>query len=287
MTEIVGVRFQNTGKVYYFSPNGLQLPMGTKVVVETARGLECGTVSIPNRRIESESVVAPLKNVVRIMSPEDHRQVEQNAQKEKRAFSVCEQKIAQRGLKMKLVDVSCTFDNSKLLFYFTADQRVDFRELVKDLASVFRMRIELRQIGVRDEAKMFGGLGVCGREFCCRGYLSDFQPVSIKMAKEQGLSLNPTKISGTCGRLMCCLKHEQAMYEELQKCTPRIGSIVRTPQGRGQVEDANLITGKLRIRPDGEDAVPYMIDRSEVEVLREGRTRVSREEKELRRLEDK
>lgn len=287
MTEIVGVRFQNTGKVYYFSPNGLQLPMGTKVVVETARGLECGTVSIPNRRIESESVVAPLKNVVRIMTPEDHRQVEQNAQKEKRAFSVCEQKIAQRGLKMKLVDVSCTFDNSKLLFYFTADQRVDFRELVKDLASVFRMRIELRQIGVRDEAKMFGGLGVCGREFCCRGYLSDFQPVSIKMAKEQGLSLNPTKISGTCGRLMCCLKHEQAMYEELQKCTPRIGSIVRTPQGRGQVEDANLITGKLRIRPDGEDAVPYLIDRSEVEVLREGRTRISREEKELRRLEDK
>ncbi len=287
MTEIVGVRFQNTGKVYYFSPNGLQLPMGTKVVVETARGLECGTVSIPNRRIASESVVAPLKNVVRIMTPEDHRQVEQNAQKEKRAFSVCEQKIAQRGLKMKLVDVSCTFDNSKLLFYFTADQRVDFRELVKDLASVFRMRIELRQIGVRDEAKMFGGLGVCGREFCCRGYLSDFQPVSIKMAKEQGLSLNPTKISGTCGRLMCCLKHEQAMYEELQKCTPRIGSIVKTPQGKGRVEDANLITGKLRIRPDGEDAIPYVIDRSEVEVLREARARFSKEEKELRKLEDK
>ena len=287
MTEIVGVRFQNTGKVYYFSPNGLQLPMGTKVVVETARGLECGTVSIPNRRIASESVVSPLKNVVRIMTPEDHRQVEQNAQKEKRAFSVCEQKIAQRGLKMKLVDVSCTFDNSKLLFYFTADQRVDFRELVKDLASVFRMRIELRQIGVRDEAKMFGGLGVCGREFCCRGYLSDFQPVSIKMAKEQGLSLNPTKISGTCGRLMCCLKHEQAMYEELQKCTPRIGSIVKTPQGKGRVEDANLITGKLRIRPDGEDAIPYVIDRSEVEVLREARARFSKEEKELRKLEDK
>lgn len=287
MTEIVGIRFQNSGKVYYFAPNELTLPMGTQVVVETARGLECGTVSIPNRKVPSETIVSPLKNVVRIMTKEDHHQVEQNRQKEKRAYRVAEQKIEQRGLKMKLVDVSCAFDNSKLLFYFTADSRVDFRELVKDLASVFRMRIELRQIGVRDEAKMFGGLGVCGREFCCRGYLGDFQPVSIKMAKEQGLSLNPTKISGTCGRLMCCLKHEQSVYEELSKITPRIGSIVKTPQGKGRVEDANLITGKLRIRPEKEDEVPYTIDRSEVEVLREGRTRISKEERDLKKLEGK
>ncbi len=287
MTEIVGVRFQNSGKVYYFDPNGLTLPMGAQVVVETSRGLEIGTISIPNRKVESDTVVSPLKSVIRILTPEDEHQIEQNHAKEKKAFKVCEQKIEQRGLKMKLVDVSCAFDNSKLLFYFTADSRVDFRELVKDLAGVFRMRIELRQIGVRDEAKMFGGLGVCGREFCCRGYLGDFQPVSIKMAKEQGLSLNPTKISGTCGRLMCCLKHEQAAYEDLQKITPRIGSIVKTPQGRGRVDDANLITGKLRIRPDKEDEVPYIIDRSEVEVLREGKARVSKEEKELRKLEGK
>ena len=287
MTEIVGVRFQNSGKVYYFSPGDLTLTMGTKVVVETARGLECGTVSIPNRRVESETIVSPLKKVVRIMTQEDIQQVEQNEQKEKRAYRVCEQKIEQRGLKMKLVDVCCAFDNSKLLFYFTADSRVDFRELVKDLASVFRMRIELRQIGVRDEAKMFGGLGVCGREFCCRGYLGDFQPVSIKMAKEQGLSLNPTKISGTCGRLMCCLKHEQSVYEELAKITPRVGSIVKTPQGRGRVDDANLITGKLRIRPDKEDEVPYTVDRADVEILREGRNRVSKEERELKKLEGK
>lgn len=287
MIEIVGVRFQNSGKVYYFAPNGLQLPVGTQVVVETARGQECGNVTIANREIDDAGVVAPLKPVVRIMTAEDFKTLEQNHQKEQRAFTICEQKIAARGLNMKLVDVTCTFDNSKLLFYFTAESRVDFRELVKDLASVFRTRIELRQIGVRDEAKMFGGLGVCGREFCCRGYLGDFQPVSIKMAKEQGLSLNPTKISGTCGRLMCCLKHEQAVYEDLQKITPRIGSIVKTPNGKGRVEDANLITGKLRIKPDKEDDVPYTIDRSEVEILREGKNRVTKEERELRKLEDK
>ncbi len=287
MIEIVGVRFQNSGKVYYFAPGGLTLPVGTQVVVETARGQECGTVTIANREIDDENVVAPLKPVIRMMTEEDFRTLEQNRQKEKRAFGVCEQKIAARGLNMKLVDVTCTFDNSKLLFYFTAESRVDFRELVKDLAAVFRTRIELRQIGVRDEAKMFGGLGVCGREFCCRGYLGDFQPVSIKMAKEQGLSLNPTKISGTCGRLMCCLKHEQAVYEELQKITPRIGSIVKTPNGKGRVEDANLITGMLRIKPDKEDDVPYSVNRSEVEVLREGKNRVTKEERELRKLEDK
>jgi cell fate regulator YaaT (PSP1 superfamily) len=287
MIEIVGVRFQNSGKIYYFDPGELRLTLGSKVIVETARGLECGSIAIANRKIEDSSITAPLKPVIRIMTAEDQHTLDQNHQKEKRAFAVCEKKIEARGLKMKLVDVTCTFDNSKLLFYFTADARVDFRELVKDLASVFRMRIELRQIGVRDEAKMFGGLGVCGREFCCRGYLGDFQPVSIKMAKEQGLSLNPTKISGTCGRLMCCLKHEQYAYEELQKITPRIGSIVKTPNGKGRVEDANLITGKLRIKPEKEDDVPYTVDRSEVEVLREGKNRVTKEERELRKMEDK
>ncbi len=287
MIEIVGVRFQNSGKVYYFAPGALKLPLGTQVVVETAKGLEWGTIALSNRMIEESAVVSPLRPIIRIMTPEDHRTVEQNAQKEQKAFGICEQKIEARGLNMKLVDVSCAFDNSKLLFYFTAESRVDFRELVKDLASVFRMRIELRQIGVRDEAKMFGGLGVCGREFCCRGYLSDFQPVSIKMAKEQGLSLNPTKISGTCGRLMCCLKHEQSVYEELQKITPKLGSVVKTPNGKGRVEDANLITGRLRIKPEKEDDVPYYVDRAEVEVLREGKMRVSKEERELRKLEDK
>lgn len=287
MIEIVGVRFENSNKIYYFAPNGLTLPLGTKVIVETAKGIECGVIAIQNKQLTDDNIVAPLKSIIRVMNEDDFRTLEQNHQKEKKAFAVCEQKIAVHGLKMKLVDVNCAFDNSKLLFYFTADSRVDFRELVKDLASVFRMRIELRQIGVRDEAKMFGGLGVCGREFCCRGYLGDFQPVSIKMAKEQGLSLNPTKISGTCGRLMCCLKHEQDVYEELQKITPKIGSIVKTPQGKGRVEDANLITGKLRIRPEKEDDVPYTIDRSEVEVLRAGKVRVTKEEKEFRKLEGK
>lgn len=287
MTEIVGVRFQNSSKVYYFAPNELQLPVGTKVIVETSKGQECGEVALANKSIKDESIVSPLKNIVRVMTAEDEAHLAQNQQKEKRAFQVCEQKIEQRGLNMKLVDVNCAFDNSKLLFYFTADARVDFRELVKDLASIFRMRIELRQIGVRDEAKMFGGLGVCGREFCCHGYLGDFQPVSIKMAKEQGLSLNPTKISGTCGRLMCCLKHEQSVYEELQKITPRIGSIVKTPQGKGKVEDANLITGKLRIRPEKEEDMPYTIDRTEVEVLQKGKGRVIKEDKSLKKLEGK
>lgn len=286
MTEIVGVRFQNSGKIYYFAPNGLKLPMGTKVIVETAKGQDYGTVALPNRNVDSETITSPLKTVVRIMTEEDLAQLEDNKQKEKRAYQVCVQKIEQRGLNMKLVDVSCTFDNSKLLFYFTAESRVDFRELVKDLASIFRMRIELRQIGVRDEAKMFGGLGVCGREFCCRGYLGDFHPVSIKMAKEQGLSLNPTKISGTCGRLMCCLKHEQSVYEELQKVTPRIGSLVKTPQGRGRVEDANLITGKLRIRPEKEDDVPYTIDRSEVELLQRGKNRPQKFEKDHKKPDE-
>lgn len=273
MIEIVGVRFQNSGKVYFFAPNGLQLTAGNRVIVDTARGLETGVVSMANHMVEDEAVVSPLKSVIRVMTEEDEKTLQANKRKEDYAFSVCQKKIQEFGLEMSLVDVDCAFDNSKMLFYFTADSRVDFRELVKSLASIVHMRIELRQIGVRDEAKMFGGLGVCGREFCCRGYLGDFQPVSIKMAKEQGLSLNPTKISGTCGRLMCCLKHEQAVYEELQKITPRIGSHVKTPHGRGKVEDANLITGKLRIKPEKEDDVPYTVDRSEVEIIKDFKRR--------------
>lgn len=290
MTEIVGVRFENSNKIYYFDPKKLTLAIGTKVIVETAKGVDWGTVAFPNRKIASKNIVSPLKSIIRIMNKEDFQKLDNNRQKEKKAFRICEQKILTHKLKMKLVDVNCAFDNSKLLFYFTSDSRVDFRELVKDLAAIFRMRIELRQIGVRDEAKMFGGLGICGREFCCRGYLNDFQPVSIKMAKEQGLSLNPTKISGTCGRLMCCLKHEQEAYEELQKITPRIGSFVKTPQGKGRVEDANLITGKLRIRPEKEEDMPYTIDRSEAEMIRNsGRNqkRMTKEEKECRKPEKK
>ena len=209
MKEIVGVRFKSVGKIYYFSPDGIQANVGDHAIVETVRGVECGEVVIANRNIDDEQITSPLKPIIRIATPADMKTVEQNNPREKDAFAVCEEKIAFRKLNMHLVDVECTFDNNKLLFYFTAENRVDFRELVKDLAAVFRTRIELRQIGVRDEAKILGGLGICGREFCCKGYMGDFQPVSIKMAKEQGLSLNPTKISGTCGRLMCCLKNEQ------------------------------------------------------------------------------
>ena len=235
MVEIIGVRFQNGGKVYYFSPDSWKVKQGDLVITETSRGTECGEVAIANKQIPKEQVTVPLKPILRVATREDRRTLEQNRKKEERAFQVCQQKIAYRKLKMNLVDVECTFDNSKLLFYFTADNRVDFRELVKDLAAVFRTRIELRQIGVRDKAKILGGIGICGREFCCKGHLQDFQPVSIRMAKEQGLSLNPTKISGCCGRLMCCLKYEQNVYEELLRITPKVGDRHhdRRHQGKG------------------------------------------------------
>ncbi|MBR4627661.1 MAG: stage 0 sporulation family protein [Ruminococcus sp.] len=288
MKEIVGVRFKSVGKIYYFSPDGLTANVGDHAIVETVRGVECGEVVIANREINDNQIAAPLKPIIRIATPADMKVVEKNKQREKDAFKVCEEKIAARGLKMNLVEVECTFDNNKLLFYFTAENRVDFRELVKDLAAVFRTRIELRQIGVRDEAKILGGLGICGREFCCKGYMGDFQPVSIKMAKEQGLSLNPTKISGTCGRLMCCLKNEQNAYEALLKITPKVGAIVVTPDGdRGRVEDANLITGKLRIKTDKSE-VPVTLDRSEVKLLKDVEIRVNKEElRALKNLEDK
>ena len=280
MAVIIGVRFKNTGKVYYFDPGQNQLEKGSLVVVETARGIECGEVVIPNKEVADSTIVKPLKPVLRPATPEDKRRAKENAEKEQRAMRVCQEKIAAHKLDMKLVDVEYTFDNSKILFYFTADVRVDFRDLVKDLASVFRTRIELRQIGVRDEAKMLGGLGICGRPFCCSQFLSDFQPVSIKMAKEQGLSLNPTKISGSCGRLMCCLKYEQDAYESLLRMTPKVGALVTTKEGKGVVCDANILTGVVKVRLDkSPDSPPVVMDRKDVKVIRDGKLKVGKEER--------
>lgn len=288
MTEIIGVRFKSAGKVYYFSPDGMKLDEGSLVIVETARGVECGEVVMTNRMVEDGKITAPLKAIIRQANQQDLKILEQNKAKEENAFRICQEKIAVHKLDMKLVDVECTFDNNKLLFYFTAETRVDFRELVKDLAAVFRTRIELRQIGVRDEAKILGGLGICGRPFCCKGFLGEFQPVSIKMAKEQGLSLNPTKISGTCGRLMCCLKYEQDCYEELLKTTPKVGAYVSTEKFKGYVEEVNLITGKLKVKPEKSDEPAVIFDKSEVTVIRDGRIKVDRDEaKVLKSLEDK
>lgn len=287
MLKIIGVRFKSAGKVYYFDPQMNRAKLGDKVIVETARGVECGEVVVVDREIDETKFTTPIKPIIRLATEEDLRRIERNKVKEKEAFQICEEKIAAHNLNMNLIDVECTFDNNKLLFYFTAENRVDFRELVKDLASVFRTRIELRQIGVRDEAKMLGGLGVCGQPFCCSRFLGDFQPVSIKMAKEQGLSLNPTKISGTCGRLMCCLKYEQDAYEDLLKTTPKQGAIVKTSSGRGVVEEVNLITGKLRVKLDSNDNV-MTFDKNEIEVIKDSVIRIDKNEiKALRSLEDK
>lgn len=285
MAEIIGVRFKEVGKVYYFSPNGESYREDDRVIVETARGVECGVVAMPNREIDDEELTRPLKTVIRRATEEDISTVEKNREKEKNAFKICEEKIAKHGLDMKLIDVEYTFDNSKVLFYFTADGRVDFRTLVKDLASVFRTRIELRQIGVRDEAKLLGGIGVCGRPFCCNSFLGEFQPVSIKMAKEQGLSLSPVKISGTCGRLMCCLKYEQEAYVDLLKRTPKFGAIVSTPEGKGEVIESNPISGVLKVKMDkAPEAAPRSFKVKEVRVLKDGRIRVDK--KELQQLKD-
>ena len=270
MAEIIGVRFKSVGKIYYFAPGKEKIENGQKVIVETARGVECGTVVVSNREVPDSELSAPLKPVIRIATDKDLETVEENKKKEEEAFKICEEKISKHKLDMKLVDVECTFDNNKLLFYFTAENRVDFRELVKDLASVFRTRIELRQIGVRDEAKMLGGLGICGRPFCCNGFLGEFQPVSIKMAKEQGLSLNTTKISGTCSRLMCCLKYEQESYEDLIRTTPKVNAYVSTPSGNGFVEEVNLITGKLKVKPENSDGASFIIHKSEVSIIKDG-----------------
>lgn len=252
MVQIVGVRFKRVGKIYYFDPGKLNIKAGMSVIVETARGVEMGEVAIGNREVNENSVVQPLKRVLRIATEQDFERAKENAEKEKEAFDICIAKIREHKLEMKLVEVEYTFDLSKILFYFTADGRVDFRELVKDLASVFKTRIELRQIGVRDEAKMLGSFGICGRNLCCAQFLGDFVPVSIKMAKEQGLSLNPTKISGICGRLMCCLKYEQEAYEDLLKITPHQGAVVKTPNGKGVVTSVNLLKGKLKVNIEGE-----------------------------------
>lgn len=279
MAEVIGVRFKNVGKVYYFDPDGNNLKKGDMVIVETSRGVECGEVAMENRQVDDESIVQPLKKLIRIANQEDLKKLAENQIREKSAFEICNKKIAAHKLEMKLVDVEYTFDNSKILFYFTADGRVDFRELVKDLASVFRTRIELRQIGVRDEAKMLGGLGICGRPFCCSTFLGSFQPVSIKMAKEQNLSLNPVKISGTCGRLMCCLKYEQEAYLDLLRTTPKLGAVVMTPEGRGTVVDQNLLTGVLQIRLDKAlDAAPSTYKVKDVKLIKDAQLRVNKAE---------
>ncbi len=259
MVEIIGVRFNSSGKAYYFDPCGMKLSIGTMVVVETARGVEMGKVSIPNREVPDEDIKAPLKRLLRVANDADRQQADENKIKEKEARVIAMDLIRRHGLDMKLIDVEYTFDRSKILFYFTADGRVDFRELVKSLAGVFRTRIELRQIGVRDEARQIGSIGICGRFLCCSTFLDDFRPVSIKMAKEQGLSLNPTKISGVCGRLMCCLQYEQAAYDDALKTMPHKGEAVETPEGRGIVADTNTLKQLVYVKMDGEEGHKYEI----------------------------
>lgn len=291
MTKIVGIRFQQAGKIYSFDPLDYELETGMHVIVETARGVEMGTVLIPVREVDDSSVPQPLKPVMRIATEEDEKTVESNHQKEKEAYAICKEKIEKHGLEMKLVAAEYTFDNNKLLFYFTADGRIDFRELVKDLASVFRTRIELRQIGVRDETKMLGGIGICGRELCCKAYLTDFIPVSIKMAKEQNLSLNPIKISGVCGRLMCCLKNEEETYEYLNSRLPAVGDTVTTPSGmRGEVMGINVLRQQVKVVVDNgeeKELQEYSVDDLTFTPRRRKAVKVTEEEiKELEGLED-
>ena len=248
MIKIIGVRFRNVGKIYYFDPKDFDIQANMKVIVETARGIEYGQVVLSPKEVEDDKIVQPLKEVIRIATPKDDAKEEHNRKKEKEAFEVCNKKIKEHELEMKLINAEYTFDNNKVLFYFTADGRIDFRELVKDLAAIFKTRIELRQIGVRDETKILGGIGICGRTLCCNTYLSEFAPVSIKMAKEQNLSLNPTKISGVCGRLMCCLKNEQETYEHLNKKLPRIGDEVTTPDGlKGNVHSLSVLRQLVKV----------------------------------------
>lgn len=290
MVNVVGVRFRTAGKIYYFDPCEFDFKKSDMVIVETARGIECGEIVVANHEVKDEDVVAPLKNVIRKADEEDLKHAQENREKEKEAFSICLEKIKKHELDMKLIDVEYTFDNNKVLFYFTADGRVDFRELVKDLASIFRTRIELRQIGVRDEAKMMGAIGACGRPLCCSTYLAEFHPVSIKMAKEQNLSLNPTKISGTCGRLMCCLKYEQDTYEYLLKKSPKVDAVVQTPNGQGTVVQVNLLKEKIKVKLDSEqgtDINEYSVN--EVRVVKDADKSTDSDDKvleELKELED-
>ncbi|MCL2163663.1 MAG: stage 0 sporulation family protein [Oscillospiraceae bacterium] len=294
MPNVVGVRFKSVGKVYYFDPSGLDIKVNDYVIVETARGVELGEVAMGVKDVPDAQIVSPLKKVMRFATDEDKACAEENIRKSKEAFNTCVKKIEQHKLDMKLIDVEYTFDNNKILFYFTSDGRVDFRDLVKDLASIFKTRIELRQIGVRDEAKMMGGLGICGRCLCCKSFLGDFQPVSIRMAKEQGLSLNPSKISGNCGRLMCCLKYEQEAYEHLLAKTPNTGALVETAMGRGSVTSVSLLKGLVKVRlNDGNetDLETFRVD--EVKVIKNTSKRDSSQEsvdvaslKELEELEE-
>ncbi len=292
MKKVIGVRFRTAGKIYFFDPLKLQIKRGDNVIVETARGIEYGTVVSGVREVEDEKVVQPLKPVIRLATERDREQQANNRRKEKDAFKICLEKIHKHGLEMKLIDAEYTFDNNKVLFYFTADGRVDFRELVKDLASVFKTRIELRQIGVRDETKIVGGIGICGRPLCCHSYLSDFIPVSIKMAKEQNLSLNPTKISGVCGRLMCCLKNEEETYEELNRRLPGIGDHVTTDDGfRGEVQSVNVLRQLVKVVinvNDEKEIREYEVSRLRFKKRhgKKDKVDISREEmKELARLE--
>lgn len=291
MKNIVGVRFKKLGKIYFFNPKNLYIKKGDKVIVETAQGEEYGEVVIANRKVEDEKIIEPLKKVIRIANGRDHKHFEECRKKEKEAFKICQKKIKEHKLEMTLTDVEYKFDDSKILFYFTADGRIDFRELVKDLAAIYKMRIELRQIGVRDEVKRIGGNGVCGRELCCCSFLRDFEAVSIKMAKEQNLSLNPTKISGNCGRLMCCLKYESNVYEEKLKKLPNIGAIVRTEDGEGEVENIETLKETLRVKiKDGDNYVFKKYNVNDVEIIKDAAKEIIDEEelehkKELEELE--
>lgn len=293
MVKIIGVRFRNAGKIYYFAPGKLNIKTGDHVIVETARGIEYGYVVLGNREVEDNKVVQPLKSVIRMATSEDHERERLNHKKEKDAFRICQEKIRKHELEMKLIDVEYTFDNNKILFYFTADGRIDFRELVKDLASVFKTRIELRQVGVRDETKIVGGIGICGRALCCHSYLSEFIPVSIKMAKEQNLSLNPTKISGVCGRLMCCLKNEEETYEYLNSRLPNTGDYVTTDDRlKGEVHSVNVLrqTVKVLVEVDDEKEIrEYRVNQLKFKPKRKKEhLKLSAEEiKELSALEDK
>lgn len=273
MTEVISIKFKDDGAVYYFDPDNKNYKTGSHAIVETAQGIECGMVSEGNHSVEDENIVQPLKKALRIATEADMKKVEENKVKAAEAFKICEEKVLTHGLDMKLIEAQYSFDSSKIIFFFTSDGRVDFRELVKDLAATFHTRIELRQIGVRDEARMLGGLGICGQPFCCSRFLNGFQPVSIKMAKEQGLSLNPTKISGSCGRLMCCLKYEQEAYEHLLKKTPGVGAMVKTDAGTGVVVDVNVITGNLIVKINENDGLPYKTHRDKVTVLSKGKNK--------------
>ena len=296
MKNIIGVRFKKLGKIYFFNPRDFKVKKGTKVIVETAQGEEYGEVLIPNRYVDDEKIISPLKKVTRIANGKDHKHYEECRKIEKEAFEVCKKKIKEHKLAMTLTDVEYKFDNSKILFYFTADGRIDFRELVKDLAAIYKTRIELRQIGVRDEVKRIGGNGVCGRELCCCSFLRDFEAVSIKMAKEQNLSLNPSKISGNCGRLMCCLKYENEVYEEKLEKLPNIGAIVKTEDGEGEVDNIETLKEVVRVKlKDGDNYTYKKYNVSDIKIIKENKSVVledteekenKKELEELERLEE-